>query len=341
MNAKKKFIINFAYYACWMLIVYAGFTYFLPVLLPFVFGYLFSMVAHRILRNQGTLALVLIYIVIGIIFLIAGVWLVNSASEIVSAVPGMYENTIKPLIMTVYENLSNLNEKIDFPYINELLASGLDAIKNIALSLGTNIVNILSKSLLGLPTMIVSVLTFVISSFFFTADYENVNGFIRKYFGGVYTFVMTKLVIVLAGYIKIMAITFVELSIGLLIIGEKTPLLIALAIAVVDILPILGCGTVLIPWGFIALITGDLRGIGILILYVVIFLIRQYIEPKIVGQSLEIPATVSLISMVIGLRFFGFSGMIGMPLIMSYFLYYRRERDKQEAEKAAAAQPTA
>ena len=333
MKDRKKFIIDFAYYACWIIIVYVGFTYFLPIILPFLFGYLFSMTAHRILRNQSTVALILLYIVIGLILTFIGIYLVNQAGAFVATVPTLYENTIRPYINTAYNNLMHLTDQFDFPYINEILTSGLDAIKNILLSLGSSAASAISRGITNIPTVLISVLTFVVSSFFITADYENVNGFIRRHFEAPYSYVMNKLVVILGGYVKIMAITFVELTIGFMIMGEHTPILVAMAIAFVDILPVLGCGTVLIPWGVIALLSGDLRGIGILILYGVITIIRQYIEPKIVGNSLEISPIVSLMSMVIGLRLFGFSGMLGMPIIMSYLGYVAREKEAEAQPK--------
>ncbi len=339
MKERKEFIVNFAYYACWIIIVYVGFTYFLPVILPFMFGYIFSMTAHRILSKQSTVALILLYIVIGLILTFIGIYLVNQIGSFVSTVPALYENTIRPYINQAYNNLMELNEKIDFPYINQILSSGLDAIKNIALSLGSTAASVISKGITNIPTVLISVLTFVVSSFFITADYENVNGFIRKHFEVPYSFVMNKLVVILGGYVKIMALTFVELMIGFIILRVDTPLLIAVGIAFMDILPVLGCGTALIPWGIIALLSGDLKGIGILILYAVITVVRQYIEPKMVGDSLEIAPIVSLMSMVIGLRLFGFAGMLGMPIIMSYLTFVSREKEKakEKTEPASAA----
>ena len=92
-------------------------------------------------------------------------------------------------------------------------------------------------------------------------------------------------------------------------------LLLAIIIAFIDILPVLGVGTVLIPWGLITLMMKDFRtGTGLLILYGIITILRQFIEPKIIGKSLGLHPLVSLISMYMGFRLFGVFGMITGPL---------------------------
>ena len=94
----------------------------------------------------------------------------------------------------------------------------------------------------------------------------------------------------LVGFIKaqmiLMLITFLELFIGFNIIGVKYAFFFALITAIVDILPVLGTGTVLIPTAIINFFMGNVaQGLGFLILYIVIFIIRQILEPKVVGQS--------------------------------------------------------
>lgn len=100
-----------------------------------------------------------------------------------------------------------------------------------------------------------------------------------------------------------MIITFSELLVGLLVIGIENPLLIALTIAVVDVLPVLGAGTVLIPWGIVNIIFGNTKlGLSLLLLYVIILFVRQLIEPKIVGQQIGVHPLLTLFGMYVGLQ---------------------------------------
>ena len=115
-------------------------------------------------------------------------------------------------------------------------------------------------------------------------------------------------------YLFIMLLTFCEVFTGLLILRRRYAFILALLIAVVDILPVFGAGTVIIPWAVFALITKDTgTGLGLLILYGIVTIIRQIVEPKIVGESLGIHPLATLFAMFAGLKLFGVAGMILAP----------------------------
>lgn len=117
-------------------------------------------------------------------------------------------------------------------------------------------------------------------------------------------------------YLLLIAISFCLLFIGLLILKVKYAFLLAALISIVDILPVLGTGTVLIPWGVISMVSGNVRfGIGILILYGVVTLVREIAEPKVIGKNLGIPPLLTLVSMYSGLYLFGFFGMLAFPAL--------------------------
>ena len=97
--------------------------------------------------------------------------------------------------------------------------------------------------------------------------------------------------------------------------GQKYALLIAIGIAIIDVLPVLGTGTVLIPWGVILILTGSVgRGIAILALYLIVTVIRQILEPKIIGEYIGLYPLITLISMYAGLQAFGIVGMFLFPI---------------------------
>jgi predicted PurR-regulated permease PerM len=98
------------------------------------------------------------------------------------------------------------------------------------------------------------------------------------------------------------------------------PILIALLIAFFDHFPIIGVGTVIIPWAIVELILGNTaRGIGLLILFVVNELIRQFAEPRIVGKSLNIHPLFTLVLIYTSISLFGFFGLILIPLFVALF----------------------
>lgn len=111
------------------------------------------------------------------------------------------------------------------------------------------------------------------------------------------------------------SITFSELLIGMLILNVNNALLLALLIALVDVLPVLGAGTVLIPWAIINLILGNTKlGLSLALLYVIILFVRQLIEPKILGKQIGVHPLFTLAGMYIGLKIWGVAGMFIGPL---------------------------
>ncbi len=110
-------------------------------------------------------------------------------------------------------------------------------------------------------------------------------------------------------------LTFLQMFIGLAVMGIPYAFLLALLIAAVDFLPLLGTGIILIPWAAVCLLLGKVRlGIGLIILYAVSSVIRQVLEPKLIGEGLGLHPLLSLLSMYAGLRLFGVWGMIFAPL---------------------------
>ena len=130
----------------------------------------------------------------------------------------------------------------------------------------------------------------------------------------------------LGGYLKaeatLILISFIISVIGLYllkIIGMdiKYPLLIALAIGFVDALPILGSGTVMVPWAIISALNGDLKlGISIIVLWIIMSVARQFLEPKIVSGKIGIHPIFTLIAMYTGFKLIGVMGMLVGPIVL-------------------------
>ena len=109
--------------------------------------------------------------------------------------------------------------------------------------------------------------------------------------------------------------TFCLSFIGLAILRVPYAFILALLLATVDLLPLLGTGIVLIPWALLCLLLGQVKlGIGLLVLYAVTTLVRQVLEPKLIGDGLGLHPLLSLFSMYAGLRLLGVWGMILAPL---------------------------
>lgn len=111
-------------------------------------------------------------------------------------------------------------------------------------------------------------------------------------------------------------LTFLQMFIGLALLRVPYAFILAFLIALVDFLPLLGTGIILIPWAVVSLLLGEIKlGIGLLVLYAVSSVIRQILEPKLIGEGLGLHPLLSLAAMYAGLRLFGVWGMILAPLV--------------------------
>lgn len=120
-------------------------------------------------------------------------------------------------------------------------------------------------------------------------------------------------------------ITYIICFVGLMIIGAGYPLAISLLIVVVDILPILGTGSVIVPWAAYTLVTGDVfTGIGLLLLFIVITVVRRIVEPKILGDAVGIGALSALISLYVGFELVGVIGVFLGPIVVIVFMAARK-----------------
>lgn len=176
----------------------------------------------------------------------------------------------------------------------------------------------------GLPMLLLTVTFTLITALMISWDYKAVTGFLARQLPprGVRLLhrvkhILTGSVLQLArAYGLIYLITLAELSLGLWLLGVGEFFVVALVIATVDLLPVLGSGLVLGGWSAVVLAGGDLfLGVGLLILWGIISLVRSFLEPKIVGDHIGLPPLVTLTAMYFGLRLGGVAGMLAVPLL--------------------------
>jgi len=182
-----------------------------------------------------------------------------------------------------------------------------------------------------LPLMALAVVITVISSFFMTASYDSIANFLKRQLNpeqrhalsATKKIMFSSMLKLMRSYATIIVVSFTELVLGLLLMkftglyDGKHLLGIALVTALIDILPVIGVGTVLIPWFLYSFIMGNFGlGIALAVLWVVMIVVRQIIEPKLVAANLGLPSIVTLMGMYIGLQLFGVIGMFLMPMLL-------------------------
>ncbi|MCX7923909.1 MAG: sporulation integral membrane protein YtvI [Clostridia bacterium] len=249
--------------------------------------------------------------------------LTTEATLIYNTLPKDYSHS------ALYNEINSLYAQASNIYIG-LPKEITENIGGLITSISTTITGIINSFLKGvldtaisIPEAIIFTLVTILSTYFISSDRDKIFNFFKSQMPDSWSTkaqsIKNDMFSALFGYIRaqliMMTITFSELSIGFSIIGIKYFILIAFIISIIDALPILGTGGILIPWGIFELITGDIRtGVSLLILYAVVLVVRQLIEPKILSEQIGIYPLVTLIAMYTGLKLIGVAGLIIGPV---------------------------
>ena len=332
-------------------IAYIGLKILLPAVMPFLIGYSIALITKRpsafisektgvnkkFLRASVSLLLMLL-IVGGVIFAISKLavqaWeFFTSISEdgslgkIISFLVSPIDNFIKNSGVS-----SELESKI-YSAVSGMLS---DAVSKLAV--------VITAVIGAVPKIVLFVFVTAISTIYFAIDIENVNKYVQKILPGRISKVLSKFkdttfsvcIKYLRSYFLIMVLTFSIVIFGLSILRVKYALLMASIIAVLDLLPIVGVGIVLVPWSLFVFMLGDVKlGVGLIILYIATTVTREIAEPRIVGRELGIHPLLTLILMYVGYSLFGFFGLIILPAFSVILSAYGKRKTSDGNENHA------
>ena len=380
---KKKFIINIVYTVILVALFYLFFKFAFGTILPILCAVVAAMILQKPvnfickktpLKRGLVSALAVLFgfavVISGLVLLL--IWVGSEFKGFFQYVMIQFED-IPALVHKVEGYIANaigfLPEKLEttvMEFVSEKMASITaptvtpnDSSMSIDLSM-------LSTPLMGIwntakqiPTTLVSIVVAIVACCFMTADFASVKRLVLGFFQP-----DTRTKIVRAkrllfpslgkmakAYGIIITITFCELSLGLFLLklmgiyDSGYIFVIAILTAIIDIVPVLGTGTVLIPWAVVSLLNANYpMAIGLIIIYACITIIRQIIEPKLVEAQLGIPAFLTIVSMFIGSQIFGVIGIFILPItivmlkllndegIIHIFHYTDNEEVKAEAK---------
>ena len=302
------------------------------VFAPFIIAYLVTRMLRPLMvriekviklpRLITTLICLLLFVIVS--GLIIWFFLFNIIEGIEYVSDLISENiTAKNIIEWVSSIKEQLNDKAEFFNLeinfDELTTSLLDIAKNVI----TKLSDISLGIVMSIPGLIISFLIGSIASFYMLYDYDKLANFINKQcspktkqFLDVFNHnVLWSLFKMVMSYVLISFICFIELAIGFYILGIKDALFIAFIIAIIDVFPIVGSGGILVPWGIVAIVLGNpFQGIGLMVLWGVIVVVRQIIEPKIVGSQIGLHSLITVMALYVGLELMGGLGLVIGPL---------------------------
>ena len=355
VTKRRDFLIDLVYVMAIIGLVYVFFKYCFVIAAPFLLSFFFAVILQRPLgwldkktKNKMhsfwsiVLVLVCVAIILGpVISIIATLFreignfisflgeqlndlptfLVTLQNEILKAIKFLPDSIYTSVSENITQFFGNLINDFDVSKLGINMSSITSGLSN-----GISGVYSVVKNI---PSILIGVVIGVIAWILFTKDYKKVVKFIKLQLPDKHKNLLSEtkkifsstILKMCRAYGLIMFITFCENFLGLTILNligvmkNSYVFVIAICIAVFDILPVAGSGGILIPWSLIALVSGNVgQCVGLLILYAVITVIRQYIEPKIVGDSLGVNPLVTLAGLYFGLKLFGFMGMFIVPI---------------------------
>lgn len=355
VNPRVSFLINIAYWTVIVAIIFLVFKYLINMMMPFFLAFIFAAVVRpisralsretRCIRDKagnrvlvkrkfhmnrnvaGIISVLVLFMIVGSLAVLIVIRLADTIVDFVSLAPTFYEQSVLPGITKLYNWVLQVGDRFDASIVDAIEQALPGMISNI----GSAVTNLSGKIVSGvtgiasrLPNILLNTIICLIATVFISVDFDRIKLFIRKNLPerplrvavNVKNSFLDMIWQFIKSYAIIFCITVAEITVGMLIVGVKNSLLIGILIGVFDALPIVGSGMILLPWAIITLLTGNtMRGLGIFVIYVVVVVARQVIEPKIVGKHVGLRPIVTLTCMYAGSKLFGgLVGLFGLPI---------------------------
>jgi len=313
--------------------------------MPMLIGWVIAQIANplvkflekhlHIVRRHSSFGIIvgaILLIVLACYYLV--VWLVSESGKLIERLPIYYQALVQGLDQ-ISENMQGVAGRMS-PDMREQIADVTEYVTSnlgqIVSGLGGGTVEAAGNVAGKIPALLVSFFFVLLFAYFFIAQRERVHriagSMIPRDTREQLQMVWDKLKYAVGGYFraqfKIMFVVFLILAVGFIVMGIDYGILLAVLIAFLDFLPMLGTGTALIPWALFFALSGNLpRAAGLLALYAVTQVTRQLIQPKMVGDSIGVDTLTTLFFLFIGYRLSGILGMIiaipiGLILIQLY-----------------------
>ncbi len=303
----------------------------IPVGLPFLLGFLIARFARPLAPRKwkpiysGIFSVSLVFLMLILLLWILFKSLFSEAQHLAKQLPTLLQE-LSPSMDRLYESLLGFAQRLPDPlslaiteWFEKLFAGSSVLLTSASERLLSFVAGVLTK----VPDLLLFVLTALLSAYFFSVDRARLSRWLhnilpRPWQDKAHT-VYRRLRHALGGYVRsqlyLSAVSFGLCALGLLILGYPKAFLLALLIGLVDALPVLGAGVVLIPWGLLCFLRGDLSGgSGLLLLYGVVAVARTVLEPRFLSKQIGLHPLLTLLSLYGGYRLFGVGGMILLPI---------------------------
>lgn len=317
--------------------------YGLPLVLPFLLGWLAALLAEpltKVLDRKlpraiaSGISLTAIYLSLCLILWFLGKAALVELNRLTEQLP-LLAQQVQALVIRGQQWLYGLADKAPehlrgqmHQGLNDLFSNGTELAKESA----GKLLGAVSRTVMRLPDTLIFLVTTISSGFLISARLPRLRPWVREKLPKSWQKKVLSLLSNLKGnlqgwiqaQIRLMGVTFLILSVGFFVLRLEHPILIGAVVSLVDALPMLGTGTVLIPWAVVALLQGDgAYALGLGALYGISSLSRSFLEPKILGKQLGLSPLVTLAAVYAGFRLGGVLGMILAPIGVITFAQLR------------------
>ncbi|MDF0727985.1 sporulation integral membrane protein YtvI [Cytobacillus sp. S13-E01] len=323
---KKSIVIGLAVIIILFLIPYS-----LPLILAFVTAVMLDPIVKYVGKKSKlkriyavTITFLLYILLLLVVSYLSITVIINQLILFVKNIPYFMSSIDVSRIDSLVVKWNNYIEKLPVDLVDSFEDS-IDSLKQMLIELAKNITEGTFIFLSNVPEFLLQFLVYIISVFLFSNElaviYKKTDNLFERTTKAKVMILLSQIYKVLFGFLKaqliLSTVTFVVALVGLLLLDSNYPVVLSLLIVIVDLLPILGTGSFIVPWAIYSFINGDQQaGFGLLILFGVITIVRRIIEPKIFSSNLGISALAALISMYIGFQLLGFIGLIAGPGII-------------------------
>ena len=330
-----KRIVIFVFNLIFLYIVFKLSVFYVPFLIAFIISLIIEPLIRKIMKitnlTRKVSAIITLVIVFGIIIGLL-IWGITSLITEASNILENLNNNMDNITSRISNWISSFRfDSIKVPEQFEVIVkNGLNNFTtegtNIAQKILTNILNTVTH----IPKLMIYIGITIVATYFVCTDkmyiLDQMEHHLPRNWVNKFGYKLRKVISSLGDYLKaegiLILISFTIVLIGLVVfnligMNVKYPLVIALFIGFIDALPILGAGTIMLPWAVVSAFNGDIQlAVCLIVLYIVIIVIRQLIEPRIVSSHIGIHPIFTLIAMYTGFKIIGVIGMFIGPIIL-------------------------
>ncbi len=313
--------------------IYVSIKYLLPFFAPFVIALIVSYINEPVIRllqkikiSRKVAACISLLFTMSVLAFVITLGVIKVYNELIAL-----QDNINSYSVDISDKLNKLLFKFTSFYnalpveVTGTVTTNLSSVTTKITDFITAIIQTAISTVSSIPKLTVFAIVTILATYFISSDRKAISSFFyrqlpfswRKRMTGIKKDTIKALLGYFRAILILMGFTFVEVSVGLFILDVKYAFLLALIVALSDAIPIVGTGVVMLPWILWNVFTGNMPlAFGLAIIYILGILIRQIMEPKIVGSQIGLHPLVTLFAMYIGLQFFSILGMFIGPISM-------------------------